>query len=109
LTRWSATPIISEIEKLFHLFPSSHPFRAWARSAPVPLSQIAIGTTAIIDRVEASPLVARRLSDLGFIPGTPVTPLRRAPLGDPGVYEIRGVQYCLRRSEAGTIRVRSSE
>jgi Fe2+ transport system protein FeoA len=75
----------------------------------VPLSQIEIGTTAIIDRVEAPPPIARRLGDLGFIPGTPVTPIRRAPLGDPGVYEIRGVQYCLRRSEAGTIRVRFDE
>ena len=75
----------------------------------MPLSQIEIGITAIIDRVEASPPIARRLGDLGFIPGTPVTPIRRAPLGDPGVYEIRGVQYCLRRSEAGTIRVRFDE
>ena len=75
----------------------------------MPLSQIEIGTTAIIDRVEAPPHIARRLGDLGFIPGTPVTPIRRAPLGDPGVYEIRGVQYCLRRSEAGAIRVRFDE
>ena len=75
----------------------------------MPLSQIEIGTTAIIDRVEAFPPIARRLGDLGFIPGTPVTPIRRAPMGDPGVYEIRGVQYCLRRSEAGTIRVRFDE
>jgi ferrous iron transport protein A len=75
----------------------------------VPLSKVEIGITAIIDRVEAPPPIARRLGDLGFIPGTPVTPIRRAPLGDPGVYEIRGVQYCLRRSEAGTIRVRFDE
>jgi ferrous iron transport protein A len=75
----------------------------------VPLSKVEIGITAIIDRVEAPPPIARRLGDLGFIPGTPVTPIRRAPLGDPGVYEIRGVQYCLRRSEAGTIRVHFDE
>jgi len=70
------------------------------------LSQIELGTTAIIDLIEAPAAIARRLGDLGFIPGTPVTSIRRAPLGDPGVYEIRGVQYCLRRSEAGAIRVR---
>jgi len=75
----------------------------------VSLSLVEIGKTAIIDSVEAPPLIARRLGDLGFIPGTPVTAVRRAPLGDPGVYEIRGVQYCLRRSEAGAIRVRWSE
>jgi ferrous iron transport protein A len=71
----------------------------------VPLSQIELGTTAIIALIEAPPPIARRLGDLGFIPGTPVTAIRRAPLGDPGVYEIRGVQYCLRRSEARRIRV----
>jgi len=70
------------------------------------LSEIEIGTTAVVDRVEAPPPIATRLGDLGFIPGTPVTSVRRAPLGDPGVYEIRGVQYCLRRSEASAIRVR---
>jgi len=75
----------------------------------VSLSQIEIGTTAIIDGVDAPPPIARRLGDLGFIPGTPVTPIRRALLGDPGIYEIRGVQYCLRRSEAGAIRVRFDE
>ena len=73
------------------------------------LSKIEIGTTAIVDSVDAPPPIARRLGDLGFIPGTPVTPIRRAPLGDPGVYEIRGVRYCLRRSEAGTIQVRFDE
>ena len=73
------------------------------------LIQLEIGTTAIVDGVEAPPPIARRPSDLGFIPGTPVTAIRRAPLGDPGVYEIRGVQYCLRRSEAGAIRVRGGE
>jgi ferrous iron transport protein B len=55
------------------------------------LSEIEIGTTAVVDRVEAPPSIATRLGDLGFIPGTPVTSVRRAPLGDPGVYEIRGV------------------
>lgn len=50
--------------------------------------------------------MSRRLEDLGFVPGTRVRALRRAPLGDPTLYEVRGTQLCLRRSEALRVRVR---
>ncbi len=32
--------------------------------------------------------------------------LHRAPLGDPTLYEVRGTQLCLRRSEARRVQVR---
>ena len=44
-------------------------------------------------------------ADLGFCPGTPVQVVRRAPLGDPVLYELRGYQIALRRSEASRVRV----
>jgi Fe2+ transport system protein FeoA len=47
----------------------------------------------------------RRLLDLGFTPGSRVRVVRRAPLGDPVEYELRGSRICLRRSEAERIRV----
>jgi ferrous iron transport protein A len=50
--------------------------------------------------------IGQRLLDLGFIPGTEVRVLKRAPLGDPVVYHLRGTRLCLRRSEADRIRVR---
>jgi ferrous iron transport protein A len=50
--------------------------------------------------------VGLRLLDLGFVPGTPVRAVRRAPLGDPTLYELRGTQLCLRRSEAERVIVR---
>ena len=46
---------------------------------------------------------------MGFLPDTPVSLIRRAPMGDPGIYELRGYQLCLRRSEASRIRVRRLE
>ena len=70
------------------------------------LAEIPLGTTAKVVSVEAPEPVGGRLADLGFLPGTRVTYLRRAPLGDPGVYELRGTQLCLRRTEARAIRVR---
>lgn len=50
---------------------------------------------------------ARRLTDLGFLPGTRVQVLRRAPMGDPTVYALRDYQMCLRRSESDRIVVSS--
>jgi ferrous iron transport protein A len=72
------------------------------------LAGLVTGATAVVVAVEGSsqPGVGLRLLDLGFVPGTTVRALRRAPLGDPTLYELRGTQLCLRRSEAERVRVR---
>ena len=70
------------------------------------LAELAPGSTAVVERVDLSSPIGRRLLDLGFVPRTRVKVLRRAPLGDPVVYELRGTQLCLRRSEALRVRVR---
>ncbi len=49
--------------------------------------------------------VANRLRHLGFRPGTRVTKLRTAPLGDPSVYRLLGYDTCLRRHEAARIEI----
>lgn len=73
---------------------------------PVPLARLRVGSLAVVDAVESGSPVTRRLLDLGFVPGTRVRVLRRAPLGDPTLYELRGTQLCLRRTEAERVRVR---
>lgn len=50
----------------------------------------------------------QRLEDLGLLPETPIFRERRAPLGDPAVFRVRGTLLCLRRSEARLILVRPS-
>lgn len=70
------------------------------------LSQLPPGRSATVVSVDDSGPVGRRLLDLGLLPGTAIQALRRAPLGDPGVYELRGYRLCLRRSETDRIRVR---
>jgi ferrous iron transport protein A len=62
---------------------------------------------ASLDPALASTPIGRRLLALGLAPGTRVRVVRRAPLGDPTVYELRGYQLCLRRSEAAGVRVQS--
>jgi len=69
------------------------------------LASIAPGETALVVRVDTARPIGQRLVDLGFVPGTRVRVIRRAPLGDPVTYEVRGARLCLRRSEALRIEV----
>ena len=62
---------------------------------PAGASATVVGTTA-----EAEPHVARRLVDLGLVPGTPVTVVRRAPLRDPTLYRFADTSMCLRAAQA---------
>jgi ferrous iron transport protein A len=69
------------------------------------LADLEPGAGAIVARVVGESGLAERLLDLGFLPGTPVRVVRRAPLGDPTLYELRGYRLCLRRAEGMRIRV----
>ncbi len=55
--------------------------------------------------VHGDALLRERLVELGFVPGSPVKVLRRAPLGDPLHVRVRGGAYALRRDEAHRIEV----
>jgi ferrous iron transport protein A len=83
--------------------------RAHAPSSPsrgaVSLASLRPGACGRIESVDTSTPVGRRLADLGFLPETPVRVLRRAPLGDPTVYELRGYRLCMRRDEAARVLV----
>ena len=75
------------------------------------LSDLRLGATGrVVGLVEdtASAPIIRRLSNLGFVPGRTVTPLRRAPLGDPVVYRVADYELCLRRHEARIVRVETT-
>nr|WP_281155566.1 FeoA family protein [Streptomyces sp. HYC2] len=61
----------------------------------------------VIDIDESvEPSTARRLFDLGFAPGVEVTVLRKAPLGDPVVFQVVEYEVALRKAQAAGIRVR---
>jgi ferrous iron transport protein A len=67
---------------------------------PLSLADVPPGTTARVAAVDPESPIGRRLLDLGFVAGTEVRVIRRAPFGDPVEYELRGYRVCLRRSEA---------
>lgn len=73
----------------------------------VTLPDVPIGARALIDDIDDTTPdhVAQRLRHLGFRAGNVVETVRVAPLGDPTVYRILGYEMCLRRQEAGHIRV----
>jgi ferrous iron transport protein A len=70
------------------------------------LDDLAPGTFGEVVRVDTSDATGRRLQDLGLLPHTRVRALSRAPLGDPGLYELRGYRLCLRGVDARRVRVR---
>ncbi len=72
------------------------------------LDQLAAGERAVIASVDCPPTIARRLMELGVLPGTEVEVIRRAPLGDPMEISLRGVHLSLRKSEARHIDVTPS-
>jgi len=69
------------------------------------LDRLVPGESGTIARIEGEPAIARRLMELGLVPGTIVEMIRCAPLGDPLELTVRGVHLALRRSEARSIHV----
>lgn len=72
----------------------------------VPLSTVPVGSTVVVRGINASEHgVDVRLGRVGFITGTHVLVERRAPLGDPTVYALRGYRLGLRAEAAELIQV----
>ncbi len=71
----------------------------------IPLTDLEFKKSATIHSLHLSGELRRRLLDLGFAPGIPVTPLFRSPLGDPTAYGVLGTVIALRKDEAGQIDV----
>lgn len=78
-----------------------------AAAGRLSLAELATGSSAEVVALDPSaPVeVLARLRHLGFRPGTQVTKLRAAPLGDPALYRLLGYDSCLRRREAEYIDV----
>ena len=64
------------------------------------------GDAAILDRIDLPGDDARRLMELGFLPGTRVTAGLSAPGGDPRVFQVDGSEVALRRETARRLKVR---
>jgi ferrous iron transport protein A len=70
------------------------------------LSELSVGDRGILVSLELPENVQNHLMHMGFVPGSCVVALRRAPAGDPTVYCIDGLEIALRHETADAIRVR---
>jgi len=69
------------------------------------LCDLSNGADARVVGIDLPAPVRQRLLELGFLPGTRLRAVRRAPLGDPLEIEVRGYRLSLRCREAKGIRV----
>lgn len=67
------------------------------------LAQLPVGATAAIASYPQSGPAFTRLREMGMLPGTRVTLVRIAPLGDPIEIQVRGYRLSLRKSEASLV------
>ena len=73
------------------------------------LNELKIGQDAYIDTVQCDDLALRKhILDMGLTPGTEVTLVKVAPMGDPMEFEVRGYELTMRREEAACITVRDA-
>ncbi len=69
------------------------------------LNDLIDGQTAKIGSYKPTLLAARRLMELGLMPGVEVRFIKSAPLGDPIALDVEGRQLSLRREDAAQILV----
>lgn len=74
-------------------------------AATTTLDALPAGVAGRVLAVDGTGAVARRLMEMGVVPGAPVRVIKAAPLGDPLEIRVRGYHLALRRAEAQTITV----
>lgn len=70
------------------------------------LQDLSPGEEGVLDRLDLPKDVARRLMELGFLPGQRITRAMAAPGGDPRVYRVDGSEIALRRDTASRLHLR---
>jgi len=70
------------------------------------LSDLELGEKAVILKVVGTGSIRRRMLDMGLVKGTEIVVIRRAPLGDPIEFRLKGYNLSLRKEEAKNVFVR---
>ena len=70
------------------------------------LADLSTGERCVLDRLDLPEDAARRLMELGFLPGNEIIPARRAPGGGPRVFRVDGSEVALRDETASRLYVR---
>lgn len=70
------------------------------------LRELEIGKSAVITVVGGEGALRQHFLDMGLIPGTEVTMVKLAPMGDPMELQVRGYELTLRLADAQEIEIR---
>ncbi len=70
------------------------------------LKELRIGKSAVVQAVGGEGAVRQHFLDMGLIPGTIVTLVKYAPMGDPMELRLRGYSLTLRKASAEKIAIR---
>ena len=70
------------------------------------LTDLRRGDTGILEGIDLPGEEARRLMELGFLPGMRITAGLSAPGGDPRVFQVDGSEVALRRETARRLKIR---
>ena len=101
--------MVRRILRLFAtLFQVIHSLSARDKQQPPTLAELREGEEACLDRIDLPEPEARRLMELGFLPGTRIAAARSSPFGDPRVFRVDGSEVALRRETAARLMVRVS-
>ena len=73
------------------------------KQTPVALKSLATAQSGIVERIDLTGATKRRLIEMGITPGTKLTVLKRAPLGDPIEILLRGYSLTLRGTDADRV------
>ena len=74
--------------------------------SPRTLADLPTGQRCILDRLDLPEDIARRLMELGFLPGNEIVPGRRAPGRGPRVFRVDGSEVALRDDTAAKLYIR---
>lgn len=78
-------------------------------SATIPLNNLPLKEVGIIDSLNSTSPIKRRLLDLGLIKGTKIKPILISPSGDPTAFEVRGCLIALRSEDSKKIYIRKDK
>ncbi len=73
----------------------------------ITLDQIKPGTTVKVAHIRGRGAARRRILDMGIVPGTTVKVIRKAPMGNPIEFEVKGYKLTMRKAEAELVFVAS--
>jgi len=76
--------------------------------AEIKLSDLPVGASAVVRGYPKVGSAFLRLREMGLLPGTTVTLVRAAPMGDPLEIKVRGYHLTLRKSEADHVVVEAN-